>query len=150
MVLRVILRCNIIADTACHWHGTQPGSTNQRINLLFAEQVEQLHKKDTTGNGQCKCKESTYYDTNGRPVQEGLTGHGGTHAQSKENSSSIHNTVGCRIKQTACIGTDFLNQITEHQHTNQRHCRGHKQGNNRSHCNREDNLQHTQVLYFSL
>ena len=50
MVLRVILRCNIIADTACHWHGTQPGSTNQRINLLFAEQVEQLHKKDTTGN----------------------------------------------------------------------------------------------------
>lgn len=48
MVLRIILCSNLIAHTACHRHSTQSSCTNERVDLLLAEQVEQLHKEDTT------------------------------------------------------------------------------------------------------
>ena len=149
MILRIILRGNLVTYAACHRHSTQTCCANQRINLLLAEHIEQLHKEDTARNRKCKCEETTHNDTNSCPVQECFTRHGSTYTQPQEDGCRIHDTIGSRIKQTACIRTDFFNQVTEHQHTNQRHCRRHKKGDNRSHCYREDDFQYTQVLYFS-
>ena len=58
MVLRVVLGSDFIAYAACHRHGAQSRRTNQRINLLLGEQIEQFHKEDTARNGQGKSKEA--------------------------------------------------------------------------------------------
>ena len=56
VVLRVVLGSDFIAYAACHRHGAQSRRTNQRINLLLGEQIEQFHKEDTARNGQGKCR----------------------------------------------------------------------------------------------
>ena len=73
-------------------------------------------------------RETADDDADSSPVEERLARHGSTHTQSEEDGCRIHNAVGRRIEQTAGIGTDFLNQVTEHQHTDQRHCRRHEKG----------------------
>ena len=150
MVLGVVLGSDFITYTTRHRHSTQPCCANQRINLLLGEQVEQFHKEDTARDRQGERKETADNDTDSSPVKERLARHGSTHAQSQEDGCRIHNAVGRRIEQAAGIGTYFLNQVTEHQHTNQRHRRRYEKGYNGSNGNREDNLQYTQVLYLGL
>ena len=44
MVFGIILGSYFISYTTGHWHGTQTGSTDQRINFLFAEDIENFKK----------------------------------------------------------------------------------------------------------
>ena len=82
VVLRVVLGSDFIAYAACHRHGAQSRRTNQRINLLLGEQIEQFHKEDTARNGQGKCKEAADNDADSGPVEECLARHGSAHTQS--------------------------------------------------------------------
>ena len=150
MVLRVVLRGNLVAHAACHRHGAQARRTNQRIDLLLREEIHQLHEQDTARDGQGKGQETSGYDADGCPVQESLARHRGTHTEAQEDGGGIHNAVGGGVEQATRVRTDFLDEVTEHQHTNQRHSRRHKQGHDGRHGYREDNLQYAQVLDFSL
>ena len=149
MVLRVVFQGNLISHTAGHRHSAQACCTDQRIDLLLCKEIEYLDKQDTAGNRQCKCQETADHDTDGCPVQESISRHGCTDRNAQEDRCCIHNAVGSRIKQAGSIGSDFFHQITEHQHTDQRHGARYEQSNNGSHDNREQNLQHPQILDLS-
>ena len=148
MVLRIVFGGNFVAHTAGHRHSAQTGGTDQRIDFLLAEQVEYLHHHDTRGDREGKGQESAYDDTDGLHVQEGIISHRGTYTQSQEDGSGVHDGVGGRVKQTAGIRADFLQQVSEHQHTDERYGGGHEERYNRGHGYREDDLQRAHVLDF--
>ena len=97
-----------------------------------------------------KCQETTYYDADSCPVQEGFCGHRCSYRQSEEDSSRIHDAIGSSVEQAERVGSDFFHQVTEHQHSNQWHSTWYEESHNSSYHNREDNLQDTEVLDFRL
>ena len=147
MVLGIILGADIVAHTAGHRHGTQARGTNERIDFLLGKQVPDLHHADTAGNTERECTESAGHNAQCGDIDEGIHRHGGTHTQAQENGSRIHNAVAGCIEKAAGVVTDFLQQVTEHQHTHKGDCRRHKDGHNGGNGNGEDYLEHTHILY---
>ena len=119
-----------------------------RIDFLLAEQVEDFHHGDAGSNGQRKGEETAHDDAYRLHVEERIHGHGTAYAEAQEDGSRVHDGVGSRIEQARSVGTDFFQQVTEHQHTDEGHCRGDEQGYYRRDGNREDDFQDTQVFDF--
>ena len=89
--------------------------------LIFslAEQVEDFHHGDAGSNGQRKGEESADDDAYRLHVEERIHGHGAAYAEAQEDGSRVHDGVGSRIEQARGVGTDFFQQVTEHQHTDE-------------------------------
>ena len=142
MVLHIIFGGDFVADATGHRYGTQPGGTDERIDFLLAEQVEDFHHGDAGSNGQRKGEESADDDAYRLHVEERIHGHGTAYAEAQEDGSRVHDGVGSRIEQARSVGTDFFQQVTEHQHTDEGYCRGDEQGYYRRNGNREDDSGH--------
>ena len=78
VILRIVLRSDVVAHSAGHWHGTETRCTDEGIDFLLREQVEQLDHHDTRCDAERKSKETADNDANGSPVKERLAGHGRT------------------------------------------------------------------------
>ena len=146
MVLGVVLGTDGVAHTTCHGHCREAGGADEGIHLLLGEEVPCLSHEDTACDTEGEGAESAGYDAEGLHVDEGVNRHGCTHAEAQEDGGGIHHTVACCIEQTACVVTDFLHQVTEHEHTYEAHGCGHENGHNGGYGNGEDNLQHAHVL----
>ena len=76
MVLGVVFQCYLICHAGCHRYGAQSGCSDQRVDFLLCEEVEQLDEEDAARYGKGECKEASDYDTDCREVQERLGCHG--------------------------------------------------------------------------
>ena len=124
MIFRITFQSNVIG-----LHGQAIGTALSPVapisGLIFflVEQIHQFHKEDTARNRQGKSQEAADHDADSRPVQESLARHRSAHTTDpRKMVAAFMMLFGCRIEQTAGIGTDLFHQVTEHQHTDQRHC----------------------------
>ena len=58
MVLGVVFQCYLICHAGCHRYGAQSGCSDQRIDFLLCEEVEQFDEEDATRYGKGECKEA--------------------------------------------------------------------------------------------
>ena len=82
MVFWIVFQCYFIRNARCHRYGAQAGRPDQRIDLLFRKEVEELNEEDTARDGEGECKETSDHDTDRREVQECFGRHGRTDRQS--------------------------------------------------------------------
>ena len=150
MVLGVVLRGYLIADTACHGDSRQTGGTDEGVDFLLGKDVPNLHHEDAGCDGKGKGTESACHDAQRLDIEECLGGHRRSYGKTEEDGGGVHDGIGGDIVEAAGGCTDLLDEVSEHEHTYQRYRCGDKEGHNGGDGDGEDNLQHPEVADFGI
>ena len=152
-VCRICLSTNFLGYTCCHRNRRYTCRTDQRIYFSLSNPAHQFTKQYTCCSTECKCNKTEDDDLDRIKVQESLRTCCSTYRCTKKDNYNIHQSIGSGLCQLSYYATLF-EQVTKHQHTNQRSCcRKNHADNDRNDDREQDSLQfgnRTKLIHFDL
>ena len=139
IVLGVGLETLGLGDAGCHRHGRHTCRTNQRVNLILAEDIHQLGQQHTATGTDTERHDSDSHDAEGAPLQESIGSSGCAHGNAQEDDHDIVELVLDSFAETL-HNAALAEQVAEHKAADQRSCRGEQQRDDNGDHNREEDL----------
>ena len=138
-VARVLRLTNLLGDTRGHRHGGNARRADQRIDLAAGELAHQVAQQNAAGRTAAERKHAHRDDLEGLRLQEGLGLRRRADRHAQEDGDDVHQFV-LRGLGEALRHAGFLEQVAQHQRTDQRRGARQHQGDQHGHDDREDDL----------
>ena len=127
---------NDLGYTCCHRNCGYTSGTDKRIGFTTIQNTHDFTKDNACKSTSCESDQTKNNDQNSLIVQEGFSFHSQTCTSCQHDRYNVHQSILCSIGKTIQT-TSFFEQVTQHQHTNQRAYRRKQQADNDSSNNRE-------------
>ena len=120
-VCRICLGTDLLGDAGCHRYGGNARGTDQRIDLALCNDAEQLSEHDAAERTEDEGDETEKDDLDRVYVEECFSGCRCTDGCSEQDNDDVHKSVGSRLCQLV-DNAALAEQVSEHQHTDERSC----------------------------
>ena len=115
----VVLCANGLGNTCGHGNGGNAGGTNEGIDLALGDEAQDLADQQATNGSEAEGEQTQSDDGQSLGLQEDLAAGSSTDGQTQHDGADVAECVLGNVAQTI-HNAAFTQQVTQHQHTDQR------------------------------